>query len=102
LFKESADESLENQLMDILFDEGFRVVNSISDADYYINVKMDDNSLQIRVVNAVTGEYEGVSTIKYEGFIDEIKIGKGGIVCDVEKEKKENCSVNIQYETPRE
>lgn len=84
-FMGGADESLENQLMDILFDEGFRVVNSISNADYYINVKMDDNSLQIRMVNAVTGEYEGVSSVKYDGFIDEIKIGKGGECTDVEK-----------------
>ena len=78
LFMEGTDESLENQLMDILFDEGFRVVNSISNSDYYINVKMNENSLQIRMVNAVTGEYEGVSSAKYDGFIDKIKIGKGG------------------------
>ncbi len=87
LFMEGTDESLENQLMDILFDEGFRVVNSISNSDYYINVKMNENSLQIRMVNAVTGEYEGVSTAKYDGFIDEIKIGKGGIIEDVEKSR---------------
>lgn len=93
-FMGGADESLENQLMDILFDEGFRVVNSISNADYYINVKMDDNSLQIRMINAITEEYEGVSSVKYNGFIDEIKIGKGGMVCNVEKE----CNVIIEWE----
>lgn len=85
LFMEGTDERLENQLMDILFDEGFRVVNSISNADYYINVKMEVNSLQIRMVNAVTGDYEGVSSVKYDGFIDEIKIGKGGECINVEK-----------------
>lgn len=85
LFMEGTDERLENQLMNILFDEGFRVVNSISNADYYINVKMDNNSLQIRMVNAVTGDYEGVSSVKYDGFIEEIKIGKGGECTSVEK-----------------
>ena len=92
-FMGDSDESLENQLMDILFDEGFRVVNSISNADYYINVKMDDNSLQIRMVNADTGEYEGVSSVKYNGFIDEIKIGKGGECTSEEK----SCTIIITY-----
>lgn len=85
------DENLKVQLLDILFDEGFRVV-SISYADYYINVKMNDNSLQIQMVNAVTGEYEGVSSVKYDGFIDEIKIGKGG-----EQMIHKRCTVVITY-----
>ena len=83
----TSDENLENQVMDILMDEGFRVVSSISNADYFINLKMNDNSLQIRMANASTGEYEGISTAKYDGFIDEIKIGKGGIIEDVEKSR---------------
>lgn len=81
----TADESMENQLMGILFDEGFRVVNTISDSDYYINFKMYDNSLQIQMVNTMNKEFEGVSSIQYDTFIDEIKIGKGGICTKVEK-----------------
>lgn len=88
----TSDKNLENQVMDILMDEGFRVVSSISDADYFINLKKDDNSLQIRMGNAVTGEYEGVSSVKYDGFIDEIKIGKGG-----ERMIHKKCTVVITY-----
>ncbi len=90
----STDENLENQLMDILIDEGFRVVSNELEADYYIKLKMNNNSLQIRMINASTGDYEGVSTVKYDSFIDEIKIGKGGIVCDVEKK---GCVITIKH-----
>lgn len=70
-----ADENLESQLMDILIEEGFRVVSSVSNAEYYINLRMTDDSLQIRLVNAYSGEYEGVSSVKYEGFLEENKEG---------------------------
>ena len=42
-------EYLKNQMIDILMDEGYRVVNNVSNADYCINLKMSDDFLQIQL-----------------------------------------------------
>ena len=67
----TTDEYLKNQMIDILMDEGYRVVNNVSNADYCINLKMSDDFLQIQLVNSHTGEYEGVASVKFEGFLEE-------------------------------
>ena len=66
----ATDEYLKNQMIDILMDEGYRVVSN-TNADYCINLKMSDDFLQIQLVNSHTGEYEGVASVKYEGFLEE-------------------------------
>ena len=66
----TTDEYLKDQMINILMDEGYRVVSN-TNADYCINLKMSDDFLQIQLVNSHTGEYEGVASVKYEGFLEE-------------------------------
>lgn len=86
-------EDLKDQLLDVLLDNGYKVVakeyleklyeelqdqqseiyndkttvpeNNFSAVGYYINVKVTESSLRVQVVNVSTGEYEGTSTVNF-------------------------------------
>lgn len=86
-------EELKDQLIDMLLDNGYKVVakeylaklyeeqkdwesgiynesttgkeNNFSAVGYYINVKVTETSLRVQVVNVSTGEYEGNATVNF-------------------------------------
>ena len=87
------EESVKDQLLDILLDQGYRVVakeylqklhkeqqdqqsgiyndrttvqeNNFSAVGYFINVKVTKTSIRVQVVNVSTGEYEGNVTVEF-------------------------------------
>ena len=86
-------ETLKDQLLDALLDNGYRVVakdyleklyeeqeaqqsgiyndkttvqeNNFSAVGYYISLKVTESSLRVQVVNVSTGEYEGNATVNF-------------------------------------
>ena len=86
-------ETLKDQLIDVLLDNGYKVVakeylerlyqeqqdqqsgiyndrttvqgDNFSGVGYYLNVKVTETSLRVQVVNVSTGEYEGNATVNF-------------------------------------
>ena len=91
--KDMNEETVKDQLLDLLLDKGYRVVakeyleklyreqqdqlsgiynenttvqgNNFSAVGYFINVKVTETSIRVQVVNVSTGEYEGNATVNF-------------------------------------
>ena len=91
--KDTKEETVKDQIIDILLEKGYRVVakeyleklyreqqdqqsgiynekttvqeNNFSAVGYFINVKVTEISIRAQVVNVSTGEYEGNATVNF-------------------------------------
>lgn len=92
--KDMNEETVKDQLLDLLLDKGYRVVakeylqklyqeqqdqlnsglynpdttvegSKFSAVGYFINVKVTETSIRVQVVNVSTGEYEGNATVNF-------------------------------------